>query len=650
MTDCTDRYRDLTHTKDRVLNDDLAALQRTSERERIERYNRIKADEEAFRYDFTADCPSFFTDAEEDRIRSGFRLARLLVAASFYADGEVPGAMADDFVEAELQAVVDFDRYKQFDALTEEQIATRVRRMDGEVYELVREYTSTQLSDLDDLLDDPAVQRDVMERLVERYEDRREKIRQGFFVYVEAHGLTHMVDAIEDAVRAVDAAADERGRVQAALESELTGLDDRFDDLRGQHAGLEAAVLDVEVGDAGDVSGLQSRLDRYTTRQAELSAELDDRVATVDDLRDDLRAQIDRLESVREETKATAREAVREEVSSVVESELSNLHEQQERMDAEIRRLKRERERLSAARDRLDEKQTTLEDAVDDVETSLEDADGGDVVTTSMARLFEMNYLARFDISMHEAATVRTPDGERDVPDGYWEGRSERRSERARLVDLLADGEDPERYPHNGSARYELTRAHYLGLSRETELVVEAQVVNNLDAHARNGFDAAPADVDRLLDVINPAVYEAEQQEHHYLLAVASPTGWTDRARRQVAGDGGDDGGSRFSRRASVCLVDLQTGDLCYDDADPVVADNASLFAPPVDAERVADCKEYVREEFVDDVLTDSVELATVCEAGFDSSVAKHAFNELEAAGVGDQLYLDEFGLVLEVS
>ena len=640
MSNCKERYRELTHTKDRVLNEDLAALERLSERTRIERYNELKADEEEFVFEFTAECPDFFTGAEEDRIRSEFRLARLFVAASFYDDDGVPPAMAGDFVDAELQAVVDFERYKQFDALSEEQIATRVRRMDGEVYELVTEYTATQLSDLDDLLEDPDVQRDVMERLIERYEERREKIRQGFFVYVETQGLVHTVETIEEAITAVGEAERERERVREELESGLADLSERLDgDLREEFRDLEATLLDP----SADASA-EARIERYTDRSGEAMAELAAQVEQVKELKADLEAQASSLESVREETKAAAREAVREEASAILDDELSELDSQHERIEAEVRRLEREREQLAAESERLDERRADLEAAVGD-----DDPEGGDdVVTTPMARLFEMDYLGRFDISMHEASVVHTPDGSRDIPDGYWEDRSERRTDRARLLDLLPDDEDPERYPHNRCARYEVTDQRYLGLSRDPTLVIEAQVVSNLDAHVRAGFDAAPADVDRLLDVVNPVVYEAEREGYHYLLAVASPTGWSERARRQVAGGDGD-GGSRFSRRLSLCLVDLQDGALYYDETDPVVADNAALFEPPVTAERVAACLDHVRETYVDDVTADSVTLADVREAGYDPHVVKQTFNDLADEGVGEQFYLDEFGLTLDL-
>jgi hypothetical protein len=529
--------------------------------------------------------------------------------------------------------------------------------MEGEVYELVTEYTATQLDDLDALLEDPDVQRDVMERLIERYEERREKVRQGFFVYVENQGLVHTVETIEEAVRAVGAAEAERERVRDELESGLDDLYDRLDgEVRAEFRDLEADLLDLEAN-AGtadaeavrtELSTVASRIEEYADRRGAATADLTDQVETVEGMQADLESRMSTLEALREETRAAAHEAVREEASDLLDDELSALQDQHERLDAEVGRLEREREQLVAANERLEERQADLEAAVGGVDDPDVDV-GGDVVTTSMARLFEMDYLGRFDISMHEAELVHTPEEPRPIPDGYWEDRSERRSDHARLLDSLPEGESLERYPHNRRARYELTDERYFGLSRDPTLVVEAQVVNDLDAHARNGFDAAPADVDRLLDAVDPVVYEAEREGYHYLLGLASPTGWSERARSQVTSEG-EDGGSRFSRRVSLCLVDLQTGELYYDGNDPVAAENAALFEPPVLAERVDACEAHVRETYVDDVTTDTVRLDEVTEAGFDPHVVKGAFNELSADGVGDQLYLDEFGLTLEVA
>ncbi|ESS09465.1 MAG: hypothetical protein A07HN63_00668 [uncultured archaeon A07HN63] len=197
MTDCQDWLADVTHTANRILNEDLAALKRMPEERRLDRYEQLTADEDEFRWEFTKECNGFLTGTEEDRLRGELRLAQLLVAASFYADGEVPDPIAGDFIEPELQAVVEFDQFKTFDTLDDDQLDERIRRLDGEVAELIEEYASTQIANIDDLLDNPEVQQDVVERLLERYEDRRERIRAGVSRYAETHGLDQVSTSIQ---------------------------------------------------------------------------------------------------------------------------------------------------------------------------------------------------------------------------------------------------------------------------------------------------------------------------------------------------------------------------------------------------------------------------------------------------------------------
>ncbi|MFB6151303.1 MAG: hypothetical protein ABEJ40_05800 [Haloarculaceae archaeon] len=661
MSDCAQRFEELTHAAETVIDEDLAALERMPERTRVERYNEIKASEEEFVWEFSEDCPDFLTGAERDRVRGTFRLARLLLAASFYAEdgASVPRAMADDFIEAELQAVVDFDRYKQFDALSEDQIEAKIRRMEGEVYELVEEYTSTQIANVDELIENPEVQQDVIERLLDRYEDRREKIRRGFFTYVETHGLEHMVEAIEEAVTAVNEAADERERVRAELREELDDLsatiDERFErqqrELETKLSSLEGELASREA----DPEQLRAELDAVERRRegADEGDVLDDlgaRIERTTDMEQRLRVKIEDLEAVKETAREEADRRAREEATELVEDEIEALRDQREEIREEVERLERERERIETARETLDERQRALEERVADVEQSVpagEDAgiEGENVVTATMGKVLEMDYLGRFDISMAEVDSLRTRQGTFEVPDGYWEGRSSRRSERPRVASLL-DGGDPDGYPTNGAARYEVTTSRYLGLGSDTEMVVEARVLADLEAFATNGFDATPADLDDLLSVVNEAVAEAEDGEYGYLLALASPTGWSERVRDQVTTE--DLARSRYSQYLSVCLVDLQDGSVAYDETDPVASENADLFAPPIEAERVSDCVETIRREYVEDVAHESVLLEDVVEHGYEPHVVKRAFNDLEAEGAGEQLYLDELGLSLQ--
>ncbi|MEF8802328.1 MAG: hypothetical protein V5A56_15085, partial [Halolamina sp.] len=642
--------------------EDLAALQKMPDQSRLERYNSIKADEEEFVWEFAKEYDQL-TDSEREEVRAKFRLARLLLAVSFYAEDALPRALADDFVEAELQAVVDFERYKRFEVLTEDEIESKIRRMDGEVYELVTEYTSTQIANMDELMDDPDVQSDVMRTLLDRYQERREKIRRGFFLYVEIYGFKHMVESIEAAVQAVSESADERETIQEELREEIESQSESLEsNIRRQQRTLEAKLQSVEykIEDRtvdpdqfeAEIERLESKGESLTDEQNALLEEFAQRIDRTSKLEERLATKIDQLEQVKAETREQARESAREETTTVVEEELDALREQRKQLHAEIETLEREREGIEVARDRLTNRQQELESQVDKVQESLgagESSLPGNAISTSMARLLEMDYVGRFDTTMYDARKIHTPDGSFDVPPNYWDDRSEHLNDRTRLDQLLAEDGVPERYPLNRRARYAITVSGLLGLSRQREMVIEAAIQSNLEAFARNGFDATPGDLDDLLAVVNDAVYKAQQNDYHYLLAVVSPTGWTDRVIRQV--EGGDVARSRYSRHLSLVLVDLQSGELYYDDSDEIAEKNSNLFSIPIIKERVDEAVEVVQDNYVADAGVDNVLLEEVIEEhGFDAREVKAAFNRLESAGEGDQLHVEEYGLALDFS
>jgi len=516
MTDCQDWLTELTHAADRILNEDLAALQRMPELARLDRYESITRDEEALRWEFTKECNGFLTSSEEDRLRGELRLARLLLAASFYAEGEVPESIADDFIEPELEAVIDFDRFKRFDTLDESQLEARIQRLDGEVTELLETYADSTVANIDALLENPDVQQDVIDRLLDRYEERRERVRQAIFLYAETHGLDTLGGdlALDD----VEPPAENGGRPTGAA------------------GGAGAAAL------AADASNQSADSTGRSTADTASAA-------------------------------ATA---------------------------------------------------------------------GGDTVTAATARLFELDYLGRFETSMQEADVINLPDGSFSVPDGYWEGRCSRRNERDRMADLLeTNGDDVAAHPVNPTARYAITDSKYFGLTSEMRMVIEATVYSHLTQHAREGVDATPAGVDDLVAIVGAAVDEAADRSAPSLLGIASPTGWTDR----VVGHVQDDELSRthYGPHVSVCLIDLQRGDLIYDTTDSVVTENADLFERAVQADAVADCVDTLRSQYLEGLGRETLLLtAATEETGYDRHVVRQAFSRLEADDDGEVFSIDD--------
>jgi hypothetical protein len=653
--DCADRLRGLLQLQEAVIDEDLASLGRMPVDSRVERYRRLAREEEEFVFDYPASCPDQLTSAEREELRSRFRLARLFVYASFENRGEpVPTELDGDFAPVEVDAAIDFERYKSFDALSEAGIEERIRRMDGEVYTLAREYHSTQLDDLDALLDDPTVQRDVLKQLVNRYDARLDKIKRAVQLYVEIHNPSGLVDSIERAIAAVADSADEREAIREAVEREVRAVAADLDrTLSEREDAVDARLRTVEAGLVGsDVPDeVRAELDALRAQTAELQrtqeravSDLSERIDRASQLNGRLTERIGELEAAHREALADGG-LLGEETVALVTHELDALREQRDAVTESIDALRRERQRIADAEARLDEREADLTARVEALSSSLADTTeriGEEVVTATMARLFELDYLGRFDISVHEATRLVTLDGPVEVSATTWDGAVSRRDEAPRLREFLGADGDVDAFPANRSVRFELRRSRYLGLGRERQLVLEASVVSHLEAYARNGFDTRPATVDDLLDVVTRVVRTLDDDAHR-VLALASPTGWADDVADRLLDE--TFARNRFDRRLHLFLVDLQTGRLSFDASDELLAGNADLFAVGVDAERLHDCVTVVQSLAADGDL--NVRLDALVSDGYPAHVVKRAFNRLERDGVGQQLLLDELGLVL---
>jgi len=263
---------------------------------------------------------------------------------------------------------------------------------------------------MDELIDNPEVQQDVIERLVERYEDRRERVRQGFFVYVETHGMEHMVESIEQAVKAVADASNERKQIKQMLQSELTELEASLETgFRKQQKQLESQLHNVEhtiASETVDIDEVRAEIKDIGGIDDETLVELNTAIDRTQTLESKLDEKIEQLENVHKNVEESD-DKRREEVTEIIGSELEQITEQRSELRAEINRLQGEREQIEHARNRLEDRQQNLETQVDNLEESidttgdlsegLDGIDGSEVVTASTAKLFEMDYIGRFD-------------------------------------------------------------------------------------------------------------------------------------------------------------------------------------------------------------------------------------------------------------
>lgn len=645
-----------------VLDEDLPSLSRMSPERRRKQYNEIKQNEEEFKFEFRQNWPDHLHKNIIQDTTGKLATARLFLHVASLRDDKAHPLVPDAFSSDETEAAREFDQYRAFDISNQQDLERRIREKDEEIYEFVVEEIVTQAEEHRGVLESQnnEIRGDIMHYLNRKYKARREKAQDAVSLYIEHHGLPNVIDSVESAVEATADGVATREAVEEAVESAM-------EDLSGQlHASLaeqeralrsDLAALEVSLGSQNvdvDVTDLESKLDRLNERietfrseQRADTAALEDAIEELSARRTELDEQIRELESTSadaaEAAAETAAESVAEDAKSVVSSELEQLRDRREELKAELNRLSRERERLEEAGDRLETERSSLRERLDSLDKSLPEgisssdtADEISAVPAEVARLYELDFIGRFDQSVTETDHLVLPDGNSlEVDEGFWRGANESGELRGEMRNLLSEhGHDPEtvdQYPLRRYSRYTAVTSGRFSINYESKLVVEAGVYSNLDAHAANGFDASPAGLSDLLDIVNRTIERAELYDTPHLIGVASTTGWTDKVRDLVTEQ--DFARTRFSDQVSLCLVDLRTGDPLYDRSDDLIHRNRHLFERAVRAERVDACIKDISSEYLSDPMRDILRLEEVTgEYDYPAHIVKGAFERIAAA------------------
>ncbi len=151
-----------------------------------------------------------------------------------------------------------------------------------------------------------------------------------------------------------------------------------------------------------------------------------------------------------------------------------------------------------------------------------------------------------------------------------------------------------------------------------------------------------------LLSVLTRYIDNAELGNYFHVLGVASVTGFDEKVFEHI--NSGNFHKNFVSRYVSLCLVDLETGDVFYNESDERIKPYIELFKPVFDAEKVKAIKEYVigRLELKDFAVLDRV-VEEATDGGEEGRrLAKKVFYDLEKEGMGKVKYEKEFGVVVE--
>jgi hypothetical protein len=229
-----------------------------------------------------------------------------------------------------------------------------------------------------------------------------------------------MVEGIEQAIGTVASSADTREAIHEEVIAERERVAELLEegpesDRRARAAELDRIERALARPDA-DLGALERGLGAIERPDGQALEELGTAIDRAGELAARLADQHDRLKTAHDGAQGTDDENG-EAMAGIVEAERGRVARSRRELDRAIDRLEGERERLESTDERLADQHERLEaqlaarlrggDPV--VPAGAAGIDGAAVVTASTARLFELDYLGRFDTTMHETDPRELP-------------------------------------------------------------------------------------------------------------------------------------------------------------------------------------------------------------------------------------------------
>ena len=623
MAEWTDEYDRVLKTVERVLRYDLERLKRTPEIKRIELYNEIAGNLERFE----TECITMPADIYNDAA-SRFALARLLLATSSWVNRE-DNPMTSGFGENELKLVRDFERYHIFDILTIDEAVEKIARKKEGLYELITDYYELGYANLDTLLDDPTILKDLKIAFKNRYMKVQHKIEKITFGCIERYGLSWLKSGIlvkveeSEAIRErVIAEGEQRMRELESRLTEFESIDDENLTLTNRIAQLEGELLKESMEKEGaerTLESLAAERDRLLQRFAAMDRVWADQLDAIEARRQEIEAQEQELKARMEQERAEDRRLLANEIM-----ELGNLK----------RGLAEKENALNSEKKAIGLRKGEIEDRLREI---------GDViagkplrlVTAEDAKLYELNYIARFDTKMHEfPVRIYNPIEDKNYRINAWgDGH------------LRMSAGSGDAGPLNPRSVYAVEARKYRVFGEKVrKVVVEAVSFSHLDEHKEYGFDTRRVGLSEFLTILGGSIPDAELGQYLHVIGVASPTGWDERVVSEIQSK--EFAHNYVSRFVSVCLVDSVTGEVFYNPADERIAAFVEFFKPEFDRERVERVRQFVLDAFV---LKDYVWLEdVVSESGEARDIVHRAFTGLVDAGGYQVRWIADVGVVVE--
>ncbi|MEA2074809.1 MAG: hypothetical protein U9O85_03630 [Euryarchaeota archaeon] len=626
---------------------DLEQLKRLPEYRRRQWWDEVLRIEEEYYGRF------YLEGGTNEFLEANIAMAKLKLVVPFLDNGE--RSPEHGFKEDEMAFMRGFDELAVIGRLSVNELVDYFKRVRGKEQGLVKiafDAVNKGYNVTDEIVRRSDIPGDLANAFKRVYGERVKKMEETARGYIEKYGLPAVEEDIssilEESVRAREkiierinqrlsglaASLKDRGGVRAEkdrLEGTLRGLERNNITKEAEEVDLSSKFRDFEAAK----SDAWMRYEKLESTLVESIEEIVIRRKALDARESELKEAAERQ---RAELKDTARQAF--------EDELRNINTLREELGKKEKELKSERTGLEYEKGELEERSAKLKAILE----------GGEVkrfVTSDVAKIHEMNYIGRFEIKMNELPKrIYDPIEGKERKISSWSYHYKFDDADKILSTLKVDYEEVlEKLPLNLRSRYVIEEKRYkLFGEKETRVLVEAAVLGHLLDYGDNGFDTRSVTLSELLSMLTGYIDSAELGNYFHVLGIASVTGFDEKVFEHLNSE--EFHKNFVNRYVSLCLTDLETGEMFYNESDERIKAYIDLFKPVFDEERIRAIRDYVVERLE---LKDFAVLDRVVEEATDGGeegkrLVKKVFYDLDKEGKGVVRYDKEFGVVINQS
>ncbi|MBW9222747.1 hypothetical protein KKP97_06860 [Methanothermococcus sp. SCGC AD-155-C09] len=206
-------------------------------------------------------------------------------------------------------------------------------------------------------------------------------------------------------------------------------------------------------------------------------------------------------------------------------------------------------------------------------------------------------------------------------------------------IEEISNPEGTTDFPKNKGIKAILHEKKFIPFGKKIKIMLKGMFLANRENYKKMGFDVYPLSLGKIIEVMEDVKNESFDK---VVLLLASPTGFEDEVIRFV---NSEDFKMRYlSKKIALALLDVETGNLYYNEVDEYAKAFGPLMSLEFDREKIERLKRYIDDNIF---LKGYITLEEAIREVGDERVAKKVFYEYEDSGKGETKYYKEVGFVL---